>query len=199
MFVAQTRCIKRQAAGRRRLGELDQQAQVVAAENAREQQILTTNQQQLAVQQQQLGVLLQMLERLGGRGSGPAPIPPITRWVPPAASPTPRGVPNLPIVRPPIISVPAPIPPRGAAGGAAADVDISDPAASLAGSAMDAKTSLNRGMNSTVRALGTARNALDGLSNVANQSVAEIDKIENGMDVMDNKTQQIIRKWNVRN
>jgi hypothetical protein len=154
----------------------------------------------LIVQQQQLGVLLQMLERLSGRPAGPAPIPPITRWVPPAASPTPRGIPNLPIVRPPIISVPAPIPPRSyGAGGAAADVDISDPAASLAGSAIDAKTSLNRGMNSTVRALGTARNALDGLSNVANQSVAEIDKIENGMDVMDNKTQQIIRKWNVRN
>ena len=125
-----------QAAGRRRLGELGQQEQVVAAENQREQQILTTNQQQLQVQQQQLGVLLQMLERLNGRSTGPAPLPPVSRWVPPAASPTPRGVPNLPIVRPPIISVPAPIPPRGA-GGAAAGVDISDPATSLAGAALE--------------------------------------------------------------
>jgi hypothetical protein len=82
---------------------------------------------------------------------------------------------------------------------AADGVDISDPAASLAGSAIDVKTAMNRSMDSTVRALRTARYSLDGLSNVANQSVAEIDRIETGMDVLDDRTQQTIRKWNVRN
>jgi hypothetical protein len=175
-----------QAAGRRRLGELGQQAQVVAAENAREQQLLTTNQQQLQVQQQQLGVLLQMLERLGGQAQTPTPVP-----MPPAASPTPRGIPNLPIVRPPIIKVPAPIPPRGAGIPLAADDSLLDPATGLAGSAANAQSAVSRGLTNTGNALKAARNSLDSLADVASLSAAEMSAMENGMMETDRRVKQV--------
>jgi hypothetical protein len=149
----------------------------------------------LIVQQQQLGVLLQMLERLSGRPAGPAPIPPITRWVPPAASPTSRGIPNLPIVRPPIIKVPAPIPPRGAAGASAADgVDISDPAQNLAGAAIGANKSINAGMKYTAAALNTATSALGTLSDVAAQATSEIAETQNNLEELDRRTGQLLKR-----
>jgi hypothetical protein len=173
-------------AGKKRLEELGKQEQVVAAENAREQQLLTTNQQQLQVQQQQLGVLLQMLERLGGQAQTPTPVP-----MPPAASPTPRGIPNLPIVRPPIIKVPAPIPPRGAGIPLAADDSLLDPATGLAGSAANAQSAVSRGLTNTGNALKAARNSLDSLADVASLSAAEMSAMENGMMETDRRVKQV--------
>ena len=145
--------------------------------------MLVTNQQQLQVKQQQLSVILQMLERLGVQTPSPPPVP-----VPTA---TPRGIPNLPIVRPPITSVPAPIPARSAGIPVAADDSLLDPATGLAGSAANANQAVSRGMTTAANGLKAARNSLDSLADVASLAAEEMSAVQNGMIETDRRVKQV--------